>query len=489
MKKLLTIHGDTILVDDEDYDKAKQYRWVLKSDSNSPRHRVYTYSGVKRGTSYKKLILGLDSKMTLFKNDNPLDLRKKNIMIFDTRSEFISTMGKLYRKKNPEFNHKISKGAQGKGGKSTKKNTYLGVHCDNPIFPHPWISIIKFNRKNHYLGSYAKEEYAALAYDKKALEIYGIDAIRNFPDLTLKELIKKLEKIKKEDAVIFLDHLSKKRQGQSFENIEKTSKYTGVCRKKGSDLWRATIFFHNKQYSLGNYDTQEEAAHAYDKKALEIYGKNAKLNFPHLASSKLKKIKEKFKEIDDKKFDKYISKQTQGVLRDEKKTSGYVGVYLRSNKNIWIAKITYKRKTYYLGDFNIEEEAALAYDKKALELYGSEAKLNKPNITLEQIAKKRERLAKIKAKNTVISRENLSKHRQGTRYKNASKLSKYVGIHHSYKGAFKWHARITYRNKEYFLGSFDTEKEAAQAYDKKALEIYGEDAKLNFPKKKINNKK
>ena len=27
MKELQTIHGETLLVDDEDYEKAKQYRW------------------------------------------------------------------------------------------------------------------------------------------------------------------------------------------------------------------------------------------------------------------------------------------------------------------------------------------------------------------------------------------------------------------------------------------------------------------------------
>jgi hypothetical protein len=46
-----------------------------------------------------------------------------------------------------------------------------------------------------------------------------------------------------------------------------------------------------------------------------------------------------------------------------------------------------------------------------------------------------------------------------------------------YKG--RWMARIVKDYKTYHLGRFDTEKEAAQAYNTKALEFYGEWAYLN----------
>ena len=42
-------------------------------------------------------------------------------------------------------------------------------------------------------------------------------------------------------------------------------------------------------------------------------------------------------------------------------------------------------------------------------------------------------------------------------------------------------ARIRYRGKTYYLGRFDDEIEAAKARDRKAYELCGELAYLNFP--------
>ena len=57
-------------------------------------------------------------------------------------------------------------------------------------------------------------------------------------------------------------------------------------------------------------------------------------------------------------------------------TSGYKGVMWRKNRQKWISKINKNKNRYYLGHFDCPIEAAKAYDKKAIELYGEYANLN-----------------------------------------------------------------------------------------------------------------
>ena len=58
---------------------------------------------------------------------------------------------------------------------------------------------------------------------------------------------------------------------------------------------------------------------------------------------------------------------------------------------------------------------------------------------------------------------------------------------YEYKGIFweenrkKWRAKIGFNKKSIFLGRFNTDIEAAKAYDEAAIKYFGEFAKLNFP--------
>ncbi len=58
------------------------------------------------------------------------------------------------------------------------------------------------------------------------------------------------------------------------------------------------------------------------------------------------------------------------------------------------------------------------------------------------------------------------------------KKSKYKGV---YPDGDKWYAMIKHQGVAYYLGTFDTEIEAARARDRKAYELEGEFAYLNFP--------
>jgi len=64
-----------------------------------------------------------------------------------------------------------------------------------------------------------------------------------------------------------------------------------------------------------------------------------------------------------------------------------------------------------------------------------------------------------------------------------SKHSKYKGItkYITASGATRYSVRIRANKKHIPLGSFDTELEAAEAYDQAAIIYHGEFARLNFP--------
>lgn len=122
-----------------------------------------------------------------------------------------------------------------------------------------------------------------------------------FSEKTKKLISKKCRKAWQENREKYMDYLSSKEnkvrvskmmsgpkevltrafQGKPSNVNKKWSKYVGVTWGDGYAMgsgWQANITFKRTKYYLGHYLTPEEAAFAYNKKALELYGQTAKLN-------------------------------------------------------------------------------------------------------------------------------------------------------------------------------------------------------------------
>jgi hypothetical protein len=216
--------------------------------------------------------------------------------------------------------------------------------------------------------------------------------------------------------------------------------------------WTASIHYDGKEHNLGTFDTKQEAALVYDRKARRC-GKDKPLNYESVKAAK----------------DAAVQAQAEHALTYPKQPkprpkprppSGFYGVY--ANGKRWQAVITYgsKRHKKNLGTFDSKQEAALAYDREARQR-GEEKLLN-----YESVKAAEEAAAHAQAEHTLTH----------PKQPKPRPTSGFYGVCAAKK---RWQAVITYGSKNQNLGTFDSKQEAALAYDREARQR-GEEKLLNY---------
>jgi hypothetical protein len=151
-------------------------------------------------------------------------------------------------------------------------------------------------------------------------------------------------------------------------------------------------------------------------------------------------------------------------------SSIYAGVVL--DRGRWLASIAKDNKLFKLGSYEDEATAAWVRNCKAIELYGTFARLNQVDQPSGWVWEN-SRARKVALDGSTISREGASALKRKMRSDNKTG---FIGV--AVQGA-RFKAFAKYNKKDINLGVYDSAKVAAWVRDCKMRELYGDQVTLN----------
>ncbi len=232
---------------------------------------------------------------------------------------------------------------------------------------------------------------------------------------------------------------------------EGSSKYTGVHFNEASNKWEAQIVIEGKQRHIGCYENEEEAAIDYARAVFKYKGETA------LDKAREQKSSAISIDLSDVPPQLPILKRAGQVKEG---TSKYVGVYFHKENHYWRARITIEGKLRNIGCYENEEEAAIDYARAVFKYRGEEA-----------FDKARERNSsgsgdeKYPHPKFVLDLSDVPTQQPIPKSKGRIKegSSKYTGVYFN-KALNTWLAQIVIDGKKRYIGSYESEEEAAIDY-------------------------
>lgn len=146
MKLIEITQGYYTLVSDRDFKLLNQYSWYAKKTKNT----VYALTNIQEKTIQKARLIMNPKKYEIVDhiNMNGLDNRRRNLRLCTRSQNRMNTL---------KYDH--------------NKAGYKGVHkCRSK--KNPYRSQIRFKSKIYHLGCFKTAKEAALAYNKKAKELF-----------------------------------------------------------------------------------------------------------------------------------------------------------------------------------------------------------------------------------------------------------------------------------------------------------------------------
>jgi len=232
-----------------------------------------------------------------------------------------------------------------------------------------------------------------------------------------------------------------------------SSKFNGVCFCKDKGKFRSIVQVANKKIYLGYFENEIDAAKAYDKYLIENK-LNRRLNFAddvpesHIPNTKLIRLTQgKFAIVDEEDYDRVSQyRWFVSIVKDR--------IYAKR----WL-KVNGVKTSQFMHRFIMDgcSDQIDHWNRDGLHNYKS----NLRNATNAQ--------------------------NQYNKRKTDNTSSKYKGVSFHRRDG-KFYVSIAMAGKQYCIGSFTNEIEAAKAYDDKAKELFGEFARLNFSETSHNQK-